>query len=363
MNIQRPLVGVLTYRNGNFIAGKTYLTRLALTAETHNCGLIVYSPADIDENKGIVYGFVYDIKTKVWRRKKTHLPHIVYDRFSNMLPEVFKKYAAYRSASRLTYLNNRFAHKWNAHRFLSQDQHIAPYLPDTVLMQRGALQRMIRKHPILYVKPVNGSGGKGILRIRHNGSIFEMVGRDRQNNIIRNIMRTCPATERFLLTWCQRQGRTFILQQGLALSLLPNSICDSRVLVQKNEQDEWMITGMVGKQSPQQFVTSNLQSGGRAIGLEELLGYRFSVKEVSRILDEIRRVSLLLPRHIESKFGNFIEFGIDIGIDTKGRVWIIEVNTKPNRELFRLAGQLDVYQTSIEMPIRVAAHRLLTTNF
>jgi hypothetical protein len=360
MTMEHPLIGILTYRSGTFIAGKNYLVRLTLAAEAYGCGLIVYSPADINEDNGFVYGFVYDSKTKAWKRKKTRLPDIVYDRFSNMSPEVFKKYAKYRSASRLPYLNNRFAHKWNAHRFLSQNSDIAPYLPETFPMQRGAFAQMIKKYSELYVKPVNGSGGKGILRIRKRQNVFELTGRDRRGCIIRNVIRSLSSAERFLLLWCQQQGRSFILQQGLTLSLLEGTICDSRVLVQKNEQNTWAITGMMGKRSPERFVTSNLQSGGQAISLEKLFSQRFSEQEMFLILEEIKRVSLLLPPYIESKFGNFIEFGIDIGIDTNGRVWIIEVNTKPNRELFRLAGQMDVYKQAIEMPIRVAASHLFS---
>ncbi|AMA73990.1 YheC/YheD family protein [Aneurinibacillus thermoaerophilus] len=358
MTGRKLLIGVLTYRNGAFIAGKTYLTRLALVAETYGCELVVYSPADICEEKNIVRGFAYDKKEKKWEAKKTRTPDIVYDRFSNMTPEIFKKYAAYRNKSRLVYLNSRFAHKWNAHQFFSGHSDIAPHLPETMRVQQGALGKLIRKYPVLYAKPVNGSGGKGIIRIQRKHEIFEMVGRDKTGCIIRNTIRSLPAAERYLLLWCQRQGRTFILQQGLDLALLPGFICDSRVLVQKNEVGQWIITGIVGKQSPQQLITSNLQSGGRAVPIKNLLTLRFSPEETESILQGIKQVSLLLPQHIESKFGSFIEFGIDIGIDTKGQIWIIEVNTKPNRELFRLAGLIETYKKAVEMPIRAAIHQI-----
>ncbi|MBN6187991.1 YheC/YheD family protein [Aneurinibacillus sp. BA2021] len=361
MNSDQPLIGVLTHRNKNTFAGKDYVTRLALVAADYHCRLVVYSPADIDESAGTVNGFTYDIQSKRWKKTKTRLPDIVYDRFSNMTPHIFKKYAAYRSTSHLTYLNNRFAHKWNAHRFFSKNQELVPYLPDTVLVQTGALQRMIRKHPVLYIKPVNGSGGKGIMRIRRLKGMLELIGRDRNGCMIHNKVHSLPAADRFLSLWCQKQGRTFIMQQGVDLALLPGSICDSRILVQKNELGIWNVTGMVGKTSPETFITSNLQSGGNAIPLEELLLCRFSPQKTEEILAHIHHTSLLLPRYIESKFGDFIEFGIDIGIDTKGRIWIIEVNTKPNRELFRLAGQEKAYFDSIEIPIRVAAFHITST--
>lgn len=349
-----PLIGVLTYRNGSFLAGKSYCTRLAEVAARHNCALIVYSPADIDEAHGTVHGFHYNVHTKKWRQIQTRTPDVVYDRFSNMKPDALRVYGAYRSRSRMRYINDRFAHKWNAHRHFSRHPELARHLPATVSLAPGALGKMAKRFPLLYAKPVNGSGGKGIVRIQRRPHTFEIVGRSSKGTRIHHTAYSLEAAEQYVLTWAQQQKQTFVLQQGLSLSLIPGMICDSRVLVQKNTQGQWKITGMVGKQSPNHLVTSNLQSGGKAIPIRSLLTRRFRSTTVEAIMQNMERISLLLASHIESRFGHFLEFGIDLGIDTRGRIWIIEVNPKPNRELFRLAGQHETYKRAVEAPILYA---------
>lgn len=350
----RPLIGVLTYRHGSFLAGSSYCAQLTAVADRHKCVLIVYSPTDIDEAHGTVQGFRYNTHTKKWVRVQTRTPDIVYDRFSYMRRDALRIYSAYRSKSRMRYVNNRFAHKWNAHRHFSHHPELSRHLPVTVSLTSGALGKLTRRFPLLYAKPVNGSGGKGILRIRRHQQRFEMVGRNGKEGVIRHTAHSLEAAERYVLTWAQQQKQTFVLQQGLSLSLIPGMICDSRVLVQKDVCGQWRITGMVGKQSPDRLVTSNLQSGGKATSMLTLLTRRFSAEKAESIMQSMQHISLLLASHIESRFGNFLEFGIDLGIDTNGYVWIIEVNPKPNRELFRLAGQHDTYKRAIEAPILYA---------
>jgi hypothetical protein len=350
-----PLIGFLTHRNKQFIAGKNYAAQLTEEAQKHHCLLVVYSPADIDEDGGMVTGFLYDISKQKWVPKRTRLPDIVYDRFSYMGKQAFHKYAAYRTKSRLLYANNRFAHKWNAHRVISRHPKLSKHLPETIAVKGDALADMLTRHKTLYAKPVNGSGGKEILKIKRTGEgpiLFS--GRDAQGTVLCSSYHSIKQAEEALHKWCRR--RLFILQQGLSLSLLPGMICDCRVLVQKNWAGKWQVTGMIGKYSPLTQVTSNLHGGGKPIALHRLLEPGFSLGEQEEIRSQLYELSLTLARYLESIYGRFIEFGLDFGIDTSGRVWLIEVNTKPNRELFRIAGKMNTYQESIACPIDYACY-------
>ncbi|WP_047153118.1 YheC/YheD family endospore coat-associated protein [Aneurinibacillus tyrosinisolvens] len=354
----KVLLGILTYRNGSFIAGRRYCTQIARTARKYNCEVVVFSPRDSDEGSGHVCGFIYNESNKRWKPARTRLPDIVYDRFSNMAPSALQEYAAYRQGSILHYINNRFVHKWNAHNYFQQNEEIKRYLPETVKVEKGRLGHLIAKHDSLYAKPANGSGGKGILRIRRKKEKLELIGRNKNGDIVERVLYSIPAAERYLLRWCQDYDRTFILQQGLSLSLQPGYIYDSRVLVQKNINNEWKLTGIVGKKSPDQLVTSNLQGGGEAVDFHHMLSGRFTPAGIQEITRQVKKLSLLIPPYIEQSFGGFVEFGLDIGIDTQGQVWLIEVNTKPNRELFRLANKRETYKRAIEIPVLYALYQL-----
>ncbi|MNL43231.1 hypothetical protein D3C87_1657360 [compost metagenome] len=54
-------------------------------------------------------------------------------------------------------------------------------MPETLLYQSSAdLQRMLKFSPVVYVKPINGTGGRGILRIerlKEGKSLYDIQGR------------------------------------------------------------------------------------------------------------------------------------------------------------------------------------------
>lgn len=59
---------------------------------------------------------------------------------------------------------------------------------------------------------------------------------------------------------------------------------------------------------------------------------------------------------LEEKFGRMMEFGLDVGVDVAGRVWLIEVNPKPGREIFRQMGDTRTYEEAITRPVSFALH-------
>ncbi|HZG14356.1 MAG TPA: YheC/YheD family protein, partial [Candidatus Bathyarchaeia archaeon] len=73
-----------------------------------------------------------------------------------------------------------------------------------------------------------------------------------------------------------------------------------------------------------------------------------------RIEEEIDQVISLLPSFLEQYHGRLVELGIDIGIDTNGHVWIIEVNSKPGRTVFRQISDRMARIRSISQPVKYA---------
>ena len=61
-----------------------------------------------------------------------------------------------------------------------------------------------------------------------------------------------------------------------------------------------------------------------------------------------------LADYLESKFGKLCELGMDIAVDPKGNVWLLEVNPKPSREVFRKIGQALIYQKAVTRPLEYA---------
>lgn len=53
----------------------------------------------------------------------------------------------------------------------------------------------------------------------------------------------------------------------------------------------------------------------------------------------IRRGARVVARAVEARLGQeFGEFGVDMALDRRGRLWLIEVNAKPGRQNDSLPG-------------------------
>ena len=70
----------------------------------------------------------------------------------------------------------------------------------------------------------------------------------------------------------------------------------------------------------------------------------------SDIHSKVEQVCMTAAETLEESLGTFAEIGLDIGIDVNGRVWIIEINSKPSYKVFP-KDELGLKKNSIRRPI------------
>lgn len=134
---------------------------------------------------------------------------------------------------------------------------------------------------------------------------------------------------------------------------------DYRLLIQKNGRGEWEVTGCAGRIGPHRSITSNLHGGGSAVSQDKLLAYRFAAPEkMESIKQEMNSFAYKLADFLETKFGKLCELGMDIAVDPRGNVWLLEVNPKPSREVFRKIGENATYQKAVTRPLEYAVWML-----
>lgn len=332
----------------------SFFTHLAKEAMQMDTRVLIFSPSDIHKD-GTVNGLVYQ-PGKSWTAQTSPAPHIVYDRFRNMNPQAFRQFVQFRDQYKMDFLNSRLAHKWNLYRYLQGNSAIAKWLPETLfLYQAQDVHELLKKYPTVYVKPVNGTGGKGILAIsRQAKNQFQLLGRDPKRKKIKTAVNSLTALSAFVSNWTKETK--YIAQQGLNLEWEAGFVTDFRLLVQKNGLGDWAITGMGGKIGPKNSATSNLHSGGKAVEPTAFLRRHFSEEKCRSLHRECMELGLVTAQYIEDKFGRLVELGIDLGIDKEGRVWMIEVNNKPGRDIFRQMGEPATYRKAVRRPIEYARY-------
>ncbi|MDR6879174.1 YheC/YheD family protein [Bacillus sp. 3255] len=358
MSSQR--LGVLAiYLSKSRLEELSYFQRLSTEGRKLGVQVEVFTPSDV-EGDNSVRTLTYDADLGKWKRRRTSMPPVIYDRCRYKAAANYQMLKAFRARhAKLIFLSRPLANKWSMHQILSENESIRPYLPATVRFSSVLeLMKFLKKYRLVYVKPKNGTGGRGILRIEQLGpDLYLLQGRNQQ----RTIIAPYRASEKQLLVKLHalKLSPDYVVQQGIQLTLKDGRVHDYRLLIQKNGSGEWEVTGCAGRIGPHRSITSNLHGGGSAVSQDRLLSYRFpSAEQKETIKKEMNSFAYKLAGYLETKFGKLCELGMDIAVDPQGDVWLLEVNPKPSREVFRKIGENATYRKAVTRPIEYAVWML-----
>ncbi|ANY65079.1 endospore coat-associated protein [Paenibacillus sp. BIHB 4019] len=355
----QPVLGILTlYLNENGMLEERDIYRKMTTAGRKlGLDIIIFTPQDVNYKQNRIHALIYNETSKKWSRKWTPLPHMIFDRCRIQRTYRFDQLLQFRSRySHLNFLNRPLRNKWTIHRTLIKDARFKNYLPAARIAENAqVVTEMLRKHPLIYLKPINGTGGRGILRIerKQSGSLL-IQGRDQARRIISPQKINAASLSGYLSAW-DLKGTRYIAQQGIHLKLPSGRVHDYRMLVQKNGEGAWSVTGCAGRVGPPGSVTSNLHGGGHAVPMNELLQQWVSdASLVKEIEADAEQFSINVAKHLEQVYGRLCELALDLAIDRKGQIWLLEVNPKPAREVFAQAGEREAYNQAIIKPLEYA---------
>lgn len=359
MEVEKPLglVGVMSTRRagGHPFPEGGYFRQLIRAGRRLGIRVIAFSPLDINWANGTVFGFTHNGSS--WQARRYPVPRVVYDR-------IFASHGqwAYYSSSvgrmrrtyRVRFMGRGLHGKWQFYRIARRFEDLKPYIPETHMVTgTNAVLSMLNKYRTVYLKPVFGSGGKGILRVTRRGGVY----------VVRSsgtgVSRALSAAE--LPAVLSGARRRYVVQQGLDLAYLRGSPYDVRSIVQKNGEGQWQVTGKAARIGRRHSITSNLHTGGHARTVPEILQAYFP-ERAAEIEQEIDSLAVRVAQVMEQKAGPLCDLGLDMGIDRQGRVWLIEVNSKPGRKVFRHTGDRDARRRSIETPMAYARYLLEQRN-
>ncbi|WP_248923983.1 YheC/YheD family protein [Paenibacillus hamazuiensis] len=350
----KPVIGILAYRKGAFFENAKFLRDLIREGKKLGADVYAFSHVDLLEKSRKIRGYVPDERGK-WTKRISSWPDIVID-FCRMLRKPYRDMR--RRKDLFPYANNKFTYKWKAMLLFSESEQVKKWIPETGVYSSSRLSEMLEKYPIVYVKPGNGTGGHSIAKIKKAVGGYVLQGRKRSGKKIMETLKSEASVLRRIRRWVraeQIRSGNFMVQQGLDLELLPGRMIDTRLIVQKNGKGAWVVTGKALRVGAKNSPTTNLIYGdGKALRFDSFMKERFGAEKAEQISRECDELALRLMEVIEGKFGSMIEFGLDIGIDTKGNVWFIEANPKPSHEAFIKSGELAAYRKSIRRPIQYA---------
>jgi len=218
--------------------------------------------------------------------------------------------------------------KWLQYRILRKGSSLAERLPETLLLKKNALSKMLLQYQSIVLKPRDGSYGRDILFIKRTGENAYRI--HHENNAV-----TMGDLDK-LLQWLRKEnkGRGYMVQRRLQLAQIGHKPFDIRIMAQrkKGSSSNWDVTGTYAKVAAQGYLVTNVTS--RTIPVLEAL-------KLARIGDrsllvQAERIALLAAKRLGERYPELRQVGFDIGIDRKRRIWIIEGNYQPDLRPFRL---------------------------
>lgn len=354
--MSKPVLGILTlYLNERkMLEERPVYEKMIAAGKRLGMSVFVFTPQDVNDSDGKINAMVYNSEKKSWSRRWVRFPHVIYDRCRIQKSIRFQQLLAFRKRySNLVFLNRPLRNKWTIYRTLGKVSSFRNHLPITKLYQStDDVSQLLRKFQTVYLKPINGTGGRGILRIdRQSDGTLLLQGRNHSRSIVQPKRVPRSSLSSALARWDMR-GDRYIAQQGLSIKLPNGRIHDYRMLVQKNSTGVWEVTGCAGRVGPLRSITSNLHGGGEAASMNSLLKQWIgSEHEIAKIRETAETLSINIARHLEANIGALCELALDLAIDRRGHVWLLEVNPKPSREVFKQAGEKSVYRKAIVRPI------------
>ncbi len=218
-------------------------------------------------------------------------------------------------------------------------------VPHTGCFGEHTLRAFLARYDHVYIKPRAGSQGRGIIEIvRSRGG--------------RHVIRTLAATyetpsdgqvrDRIMDLAGRGQTETsdFLVQQGISAEPSDDRHFprfDLRLLMQKDGQSRWILTGLVARVSQTGGPTTNLSNGARSEEAEPVLDALYGRTQREEILRRAAEASFAACGILEAELGPIGEVGLDIVPDAAGAPWIIEINARPGRNVFkRIAHSADV---------------------
>ena len=230
--------------------------------------------------------------------------------------------------------------KWNKWKKVKEGG-LGDAQPATIPYSRPALLRFLRCYRTVFLKPDRGYGGSGVLSIQKRARQYQVIEQSRSRLF---------SNEKKLFAWIDfyRRGRPFIVQQGINLQRLNGSPVDIRTIIQKEKQGAWQVTGMFAKAAKRGKVVTNVKAGGRVLSVPRYLGSigkRADRQEatIRQLKMFSRRIAGIFQRHYANRL-----YALDIGMDRKQKLWLIEVNTHPS---FSILKKIDrrMYQRAIAL--------------
>lgn len=258
------------------------------------------------------------LKKGRWLEGRFSFPKTIYNRCYPQPLEVIKKLGE-RIGPKNIFNTLTQIDKWEVYQHLVQSE-VAEFLPMTYQYTPENLGDLIRQHSALILKPRLGYGGAGVFKITTLAPDLVTIS----SHFEFPIPLVSEAFYVPLLAALAPPAR-FIGQQYIDSFQAEDRKFDVRMVMQKNAAGEWEVGGQLARVTKAKILLTNNYA---------TIADPQEVASLS-LISAMHSLSQVVATQLDAKMGNLGEISVDFLVDQDKKPWILEVNGKPDKSLFR----------------------------
>ena len=344
-----PVIGLLLDKN-NAVTEKHLKKYMPYTSLYNKIGglLYVFSLEGINSENKTIEGYFYNPVISNWVKAVLPFPQSIFRRILLSKDTIEKFQIA--TAGRM--FNNNFFDKWKFWKAVNKYHQLAEYLPNTKLLKSiSDIDDMFNSFDTLILKPVNGTLGKGLIRVEKINDQYVF----KERNLKKPVLTYSREKASKYIRDIKKRHSKYIVQQNIDLLKFEDRLSDFRVIMQKDNTLKWQCTGIVVSMGEPGGICSNYPYSCY-LSFEGFFSKYFTLSETKISQKKINIVALCknVCDVIDVEMGNYGDVGIDIGIDRSLKLWIFEVNEKHYHFMPLLINDYSTYLDVKRNPVKYA---------
>jgi hypothetical protein len=293
-----------------------------LLAEIGEERVVFFHLEEVDYEEKTVPGFIYSRRSG-WRLEKCPLPRISISSVLNRDEEYHKHLRKLRKIVKV--VNPVILNKWGIWKLFLKWEPLLPYLAETTeLTELSLIPDWLKNYQSVFLKPVRGSRGLGMYRVSatSKGS-FIVEGDIKKTSMDRK--------ELFSFLTEKMKQDDYLIQKGISLFEVNGRKVDIRVYLQRDGNRNWRAISTVPKFGAEKNVFTHIARGAEIMTMDWLNQYGKSKGVQIPPTAIIEEVAIHSAEAITASFPDLAFLGIDVALDSQGRLWVLDLNPIPTR--------------------------------
>ena len=263
---------------------------------------------------------------RAFRRVERELPGTLYNRIPLRSWEgrgaTAGLLAAWTAQGRIV-TNPRFLQKAEVGRLWNASDALRSFVPvQEEWIDPEQIAAFVLRHRSVYVKPLAGKAGIGIVRVRHSGGRYEAVLQQA------GATRVWTGLSAYALQRLLWRADRYLLQEDADCALVDGRKFDLRLLFHRVPGGAFSLTGTGVRVGPPGGITTHVPNGGSLARPSDVLPVVFGA-HTARVDALAKQVAQQAVDAVTGLPGVWCELSLDMGLSRAGEPRLFEANAKP----------------------------------